>query len=150
RAGRADRIHAAARSLRGAGWICLRNPHGRSRVGERRRIFQRAGDTASARRQSMATSGPASSGARIMTGPQVAMLPDGKRLHLNHGPIDLIVEAFGDADEIRKGYHQAEDRFATVLEELVEELPHLRCASSLQSRIFAGPVARRMERAVSR
>ena len=24
------------------------------------------------------------------------MLPDGRRLHLQHGPIDLIVEAFGE------------------------------------------------------
>ena len=30
-----------------------------------------------------------------MNGPQAGMLPDGRRLHLNHGPIDLIVEAFG-------------------------------------------------------
>jgi len=28
-----------------------------------------------------------------MQGPQVNWLQDGKRLHLNHGPIDLIVEA---------------------------------------------------------
>ena len=30
-----------------------------------------------------------------MNGQQVAWLADGKRLHLNHGPIDLIIEAFG-------------------------------------------------------
>ena len=28
-----------------------------------------------------------------MPGAQIALLPDGRRLHLNHGPIDLIVEA---------------------------------------------------------
>ena len=27
--------------------------------------------------------------------PQIALLPDGKRLHLQDGPIDLIVEAEG-------------------------------------------------------
>ena len=32
---------------------------------------------------------------------QATWLPDGRRLHLNHGPIDLIVEAFGDPDEKR-------------------------------------------------
>ena len=30
-----------------------------------------------------------------MSGPQASLLSDGRRLHLNHGPIDLIVEAFG-------------------------------------------------------
>ena len=30
-----------------------------------------------------------------MTRAQAAMLPDGRRLHLQDGPIDLIVEAFG-------------------------------------------------------
>ena len=30
-----------------------------------------------------------------MNGPQIAWLADGKRLHLNHGPIDLIIETFG-------------------------------------------------------
>ena len=38
---------------------------------------------------------------RVMQGPQVTWLQDGKRLHLNHGPIDLIVEAFGEADASR-------------------------------------------------
>ena len=28
--------------------------------------------------------------------PQIALLPDGRRLHLQDGPIDLIVEAIGD------------------------------------------------------
>ena len=27
--------------------------------------------------------------------PQVALLPDGRRLHPHHGPIDLIIEVFG-------------------------------------------------------
>ena len=35
--------------------------------------------------------------------PQAAMLPDGRRLHLQHGPIDLIIEAFGAADAVRSG-----------------------------------------------
>ena len=31
--------------------------------------------------------------------PQIALLPDGKRLHLQDGPIDLIIEAAQKHDE---------------------------------------------------
>ncbi|ESZ67444.1 MULTISPECIES: thiamine biosynthesis protein ApbE [unclassified Mesorhizobium] len=84
-----------------------------------------------------------------MQRPQVNWLQDGKRLHLNHGPIDLIVQAFGEADECRAAYEQAIERFQTILIELVEELPELRLpAFFLAPRTFAGPTARRMEAAV--
>ena len=52
----------------------------------------------------------------------IAMLADQKRLHLQHGPIDLIVEAFGSQSEIEKAYRFASGRFETILEELVAEL----------------------------
>lgn len=84
-----------------------------------------------------------------MSGPQAHMLADGRRLHLNHGPIDLIIEAFGAADEIERAYRQAVARFATILDELVAELPELRRPSSQEPRAFAGSTARRMEAAVS-
>jgi len=84
-----------------------------------------------------------------MIGPQVTMLADGRRLHLNHGPIDLIVEAFGEAAEVHAAYGQAEARFRTILEELVAELPALRSAASSQPRVFRGATAQRMEAAVS-
>ncbi|RVC92156.1 UPF0280 family protein, partial [Mesorhizobium sp. M2A.F.Ca.ET.029.05.1.1] len=84
-----------------------------------------------------------------MNSPQAHWLADGRRLHLNHGPIDLIVEAFGSDDERRAAYQQAVTRFQTVLIELVEELPELRLpAFFLAPRDFAGPTARRMEAAV--
>ncbi|MBW8909834.1 MAG: UPF0280 family protein [Mesorhizobium sp.] len=84
-----------------------------------------------------------------MQGPQAHWLADGRRLHLNHGPIDLIVEAFGEADECRAAYAQAVDCFQTILMELVKELPELRLpAFFLAPRDFAGPTARRMEAAV--
>ena len=54
-----------------------------------------------------------------------ARLPDG-RLHLQHGPIDLIIEAFGAADEVERAYGQAIDRFGDILPTLVRELPTLR------------------------
>jgi ApbE superfamily uncharacterized protein (UPF0280 family) len=85
-----------------------------------------------------------------MNGPQIAWLPDGRRLHMNHGPIDLIVEAFGAPEEIEAGYRQAANRFQTILEELAAELPELRRPSDRMPRSFAGPAARRMEEAACR
>jgi hypothetical protein len=71
-----------------------------------------------------------------------------RRLHMNHGPIDLIVEAFGPEEERRAAYAQAAARFQTILEELVAELPELRRPASRDvPRVFAGPTARRMEAA---
>jgi ApbE superfamily uncharacterized protein (UPF0280 family) len=84
-----------------------------------------------------------------MNGPQAHWLADGMRLHLNHGPIDLIVEAFGDQRERHAAYAQAVARFETILEELVAELPELRRPASGRPRPFADPTARRMEAAVS-
>ena len=83
-----------------------------------------------------------------MNGPQAGLLADGRRLHLNHGPIDLIVEAFGAAEEVQVAYVQATVRFQTILTELVEELPDLRSAASLRRRALRGTTARRMEAAV--
>ena len=80
---------------------------------------------------------------------QATMLADGRRLHLNHGPIDLIVEAFGMESERQAAYTQATQRFATVLSELVEELPALREAASDVPRAFRGSTARRMETAAN-
>ncbi|MGD0759449.1 MAG: UPF0280 family protein [Candidatus Sulfotelmatobacter sp.] len=59
---------------------------------------------------------------------QIRWLPDGHRLHLHDGPIDLIVEAFGAAAEVEAAYRAACERFTTVLDELCSELPFLRTA----------------------
>jgi ApbE superfamily uncharacterized protein (UPF0280 family) len=77
-------------------------------------------------------------------GPAMRLLPDGKRLHLQHGPIDLVIEAFGAGEEIALAYGQAQRRFATVLPELVAELPLLRRAVDAAHPGVEGPVARRM------
>ena len=58
--------------------------------------------------------------------PQMALLPDGKRLHLNQGPIDLIVQAFGESGEVGKSYEQAMGIFPDILTDLVKELLRLR------------------------
>lgn len=76
-----------------------------------------------------------------------ARLADG-RLHLQHGPIDLIIEAFGAADEVERAYGQAVDRFGDILPTLVRELPALRRAASAVRPLLTGPVARRMAEAV--
>ena len=80
---------------------------------------------------------------------QARRLPDGRRLHLNDGPIDLIVEAVGAPGAVEAAYRAAASRFCFVLDELCAELPALRAPASGRPRAFAGSVARRMEQAVS-
>ena len=58
----------------------------------------------------------------------------GNRWHFQHGPIDLVLEAWGDADECARAYEQAWKRFETVLPELVSELPLLKSPLSLGER----------------
>ena len=73
--------------------------------------------------------------------------PDG-RLHLQHGPIDLIIEAFGASDEVERAYRQAIDCFGDILPTLVRELPALRRPVGDAYPLLQGPVARRMVEAV--
>ncbi len=79
----------------------------------------------------------------------VRLLPDGRRLHLHDGPIDIVLEAFGDANEIRMTYSAAAKRFVSVLDELCGELAILRQQSRPGSAQPAGSVARRMTAAVA-
>jgi len=81
--------------------------------------------------------------------PQIALLPDGKRLHLQDGPIDLIVEAKGAAADIRAAYEAAARRFTGLLDELCEELTELRSAADPLQCSLKGVVARRMHTAVA-
>ena len=82
--------------------------------------------------------------AALPTGAVAALLP-GNRLHLQHGPIDIIAQAFGDAPATRAAYARAATRFASVLDELVAELPALRAMGAC----VQGPIARRMAAAVA-
>jgi ApbE superfamily uncharacterized protein (UPF0280 family) len=75
--------------------------------------------------------------------PARARLP-GDRLHLQHGPIDLVIECWGDAGEVRRAHEQAWERFQDVLETLVSELPVLRTPLAGAHPLVRGPVARRM------
>jgi uncharacterized protein len=79
---------------------------------------------------------------------QIRLLPDGKRLHLHDGPIDLIVEAFGARHEVESAYRAAAARFETVLDELCSELSFLRRPCSQEEPWPQGAVARRMVAAV--
>ena len=81
--------------------------------------------------------------------PQVALLPDGRRLHLQDGPIDLVIEAFGAPDACRAAYAAALVRFTGLLDELCDELPLLRAPVAAGSARPQGAVARRMMRAVT-
>jgi hypothetical protein len=80
--------------------------------------------------------------------PQAAMLPDGRRLHLQDGPIDLIVEAFDRPSAVGAAYAAAARRFGTILDELCAELPMLRAPAVAGRRTLQGIVARRMFAAV--
>jgi len=81
--------------------------------------------------------------------PQIRMLPDGRRLHLQDGPIDLIVEAFGPAGATRAAYAAAVTRFRGILDELCDELPLLRMPAHPYRCLLRGPVAKRMHAAVA-
>lgn len=83
----------------------------------------------------------------VVSGAIAKILPNGRRLHLQHGPIDLIIDAEGQ--DRAAAYHAAIERFNTVLEEIVQELPLMRLPvnpSNIQSPY--GTVTRRMHAAV--
>lgn len=80
--------------------------------------------------------------------PQIALLSDGRRLHLQDGPIDLIVEASGASGEVRAAHEAAACRFTGLLDELCAELPELRSAAGRRTSL-KGMVARRMHAAVA-
>ena len=81
-------------------------------------------------------------------GPEIRLLPDGRRLHLQHGPIDLIVGAAAAEAEIEAAYGQIASAFREVLQRLVDELPLLRTPIGGERPEPEGPVARRMVAAV--
>src|SRR3977135_3708683 len=81
--------------------------------------------------------------------PQIGFLADGRRLHLQDGPIDLIVEAHGSEANLRTAYRAAARRFTGLLDELCDEVPVVRKAADPERCLLQGPVARRMHTAVA-
>jgi len=78
---------------------------------------------------------------------QRAPLPGG-RWHFQHGPIDLVIAAEGEAAAVEAAHAAAWARFQTVLAELVAELPRLRQPVPAGARAadnpLQGAVARRL------
>ncbi|MCF3642673.1 UPF0280 family protein [Rhizobium sp. TRM95111] len=87
-----------------------------------------------------------------MLPPQARYLPDGaaggRRLHLQHGPIDLVIGVDADDGLCRTVFEAAIVRFETVLQELVDELPLLRSEAAPAMPRASGSTARRMVAAV--
>lgn len=86
------------------------------------------------------------------TRPHARLIQGDSVLHLQHGPIDLLINAVGCASSVRTAYHQARQAFDDVLSTLADELPLLRTAISAlakERQSVSGPVARRMLKAVS-
>jgi ApbE superfamily uncharacterized protein (UPF0280 family) len=80
--------------------------------------------------------------------PLIRLLPDGRRIHLHDGPIDLILEAWGAADAVRAAHRAAAQRMNGLLDGLCEELAILRAPVATPSPMPADPIARRMRDAV--
>jgi len=80
---------------------------------------------------------------------QVNLLPDRRRLHLQDGPIDLVIEAFGSSAEVKAAYDAAISRFQTALDELCSELSLLRMPAGPSAPMPKGTIARRMATAVA-
>ena len=75
---------------------------------------------------------------------QATLLP-GDRLHLHHGPIDLIISATGRSEAILAAYQQAAICFENLLETLAAELISLRTLlKPSQPLKFLSPIARQM------
>ena len=80
-----------------------------------------------------------------MAGAQRARLPDG-RWHFQHGPIDIVIGAEGEASAVQAAHEAAWLRFSTVLTELVAELALLRRPVPTAELVnpMQGDIARRM------
>jgi uncharacterized protein len=63
----------------------------------------------------------------------IRLLPD-RRLHLNDGPIDLIIGADAEHVEVHRAYEAAANRFVAILDELCAELSLLRTSVSVVER----------------
>jgi uncharacterized protein len=75
-------------------------------------------------------------------GPFVQQLSN-HRVHLQHGPIDLVLRAWGHADAVNAAYRAAIQRFETILDQLVSELALLRRPIA-ENHHCTGAVAQRM------
>ncbi|WP_119167869.1 UPF0280 family protein [Algihabitans albus] len=77
----------------------------------------------------------------------VAPTLTGGRLHLQDGPIDLVIKAEGAPDDVQEAYRQAITAFEGLLAELARELPELRRPLGAEPHRLRHPVARAMAEA---
>ncbi|TDH64047.1 UPF0280 family protein [Dankookia rubra] len=82
-----------------------------------------------------------------MAGAMIAALPDG-RLHLQEGPIDLVIGLDGTRAAVAEAARRAAAAFEGLLAGLAAELPLLRAPLGVDPPALRGPVARRMAAAV--
>ena len=55
--------------------------------------------------------------------PQVRALQDGRRLHIQDGPVDLIIEAWGTVAAVHAAYAAATSRMTGLLMNCVPNFP---------------------------
>jgi hypothetical protein len=72
---------------------------------------------------------------------RVAWLPDGKRLHLQNGPVNLIIQAFGSPAEVGRAYEAGIERARALVTELGEDLPRLQLGEAPQGAVGQRAVA---------
>lgn len=81
-----------------------------------------------------------------MFAPPVMQVLEGERLHLSHGPIDIVLKAWGERDAPQAAYAAAWARFPRILPELCGELAELRKPMAEAPRV-ASPAGLRMHAA---
>ena len=143
--GGADRVHPAARRLRGA--RRLSRPHRAARRGAGRAPARAARP---GRGQPLAGRCRPSPWSRTHDGRGAGRRcsPTAGACTCTTGRSTSSPQAFGDPAACRRAYRQAAARFATILAELVEELPLLRQPIGDAGLPVEGAVARRMAAAV--
>jgi len=82
---------------------------------------------------------------------QSQWLKPNKRLHLSHGPIDLVIDIDAGVQETQKAFAQAKQQFSGLLELLVEDLSVLRAESgTVATTSLSSSVSQRMVYQASR
>lgn len=81
--------------------------------------------------------------AKLGRGATAALL-QGNRLHLQQGPINLVIKAYGPEQSIKTAYEQACTAFHGLLEGLVAELDRLRQPVTPKTEAFNSSTAQRM------
>ncbi len=76
------------------------------------------------------------------------LLPEDRRLHLQHGPINIIAHVEAPVEVQKRLYSSATSRLGTILDELVAELDLLKQPWSIDQPVPNGSIAQKMFAAV--